>query len=515
MADTLRIRRRLAGGAAGAPSTLRNAELAFNEQDDTLYYGKGDSSGNATSILAIGGPGAFQPKDADLTALAALSGTGIYYRSAADTWSLVTIGTGLSFSGGVLSATGGGSGNVNNVGTPVDNQLGVWTGATTIEGDAKLTWDGATFRMGDATNNGGRFRTLASGNGQFLIDAFGVDTNIVLGFSSKGTSNINFYTGAFARAQVQIIDAATVDKQLQLSGGSGKASIGATGGAPVEITNPDLRGTVVAPTASAASNDQSVATTAFVKTALSGAGVAAYAVRGLGGGTATSTTFQLTFHECILHNSSGVGVLAKNGNFTVNISAAVGANGPDATLADGDLHFYAIWNGTTLAGICSNTAPPTGPALPSGYTHWGYLTTAKRASGVLSTVYVRGNKVFYAVAVAALSNGNSASWASLSVAASVPALATAIMYNANGRCSTGGGGGSISYAIGVSSGNALNSTTVDCSFGGMVNNGTLSGELPNVSQTIWYANPAASGGANFTFNGMYINVVGYAVPNDS
>jgi len=55
VADTLRIRRRLAGGAAGAPSALKNAELAYNEQDDTLYYGKGDSSGNATSIIPVGG----------------------------------------------------------------------------------------------------------------------------------------------------------------------------------------------------------------------------------------------------------------------------------------------------------------------------------------------------------------------------------------------------------------------------------------------------------------------------
>jgi hypothetical protein len=52
-----------------------------------------------------------QPLDADLTALAALSGTNtIYYRSAADTWSAVTIGTNLSFSGGTLSASGGGGG---------------------------------------------------------------------------------------------------------------------------------------------------------------------------------------------------------------------------------------------------------------------------------------------------------------------------------------------------------------------------------------------------------------------
>jgi microcystin-dependent protein len=56
MADTLRIKRRAAGGAAGPPSSLAAAELAYNEQDDTLYYGKGNSAGLATSIVAIGGP---------------------------------------------------------------------------------------------------------------------------------------------------------------------------------------------------------------------------------------------------------------------------------------------------------------------------------------------------------------------------------------------------------------------------------------------------------------------------
>ena len=58
MANIIRIRRRTSG-ATGAPSGLKNAELAFNEVDETLYYGKGDSSGDATSILAIAGPGAF------------------------------------------------------------------------------------------------------------------------------------------------------------------------------------------------------------------------------------------------------------------------------------------------------------------------------------------------------------------------------------------------------------------------------------------------------------------------
>ncbi len=60
MANTVRIKRR-ASGNAGAPTSLANAELAYNEVDDVLYYGKGTggAGGTATSIPAIGGPGAY------------------------------------------------------------------------------------------------------------------------------------------------------------------------------------------------------------------------------------------------------------------------------------------------------------------------------------------------------------------------------------------------------------------------------------------------------------------------
>lgn len=59
MANVLRIKRRASGGA-GAPASLKNAELAFNEVDKVLWYGFGDDgSGNATSIISIAGMGAF------------------------------------------------------------------------------------------------------------------------------------------------------------------------------------------------------------------------------------------------------------------------------------------------------------------------------------------------------------------------------------------------------------------------------------------------------------------------
>jgi hypothetical protein len=61
MANTLRIKRRSSAGAAGAPTSLENAELAFNEADNILYYGTGTggAEGSATSVIAIAGYGAY------------------------------------------------------------------------------------------------------------------------------------------------------------------------------------------------------------------------------------------------------------------------------------------------------------------------------------------------------------------------------------------------------------------------------------------------------------------------
>ncbi len=51
-------------------------------------------------------------------------------------------------------------GNVNNTGTPVDNQLAVWTAASTIEGDSNLTWSGSLLTVGGALTVTGAFTSL-------------------------------------------------------------------------------------------------------------------------------------------------------------------------------------------------------------------------------------------------------------------------------------------------------------------------------------------------------------------
>jgi hypothetical protein len=80
-------------------------------------------------------------------------------------------------------------------------------------------------------------------------------------------------------------------------------------------------------------------------------------------------------------------VRRSTGNIAINIdTAGPAAGGRDQAAAFSNsswVHFYFIWTGGaggaegTLSGIASANAPPTGPTLPTGYTHWCYATTVR------------------------------------------------------------------------------------------------------------------------------------------
>ena len=77
MSNTIRIKKRAASGSAGAPSSLSPSELAFNEADLKLYYGFGDNGStppSASSIITVGGSGAFFNKTDTRTASTVLAG---------------------------------------------------------------------------------------------------------------------------------------------------------------------------------------------------------------------------------------------------------------------------------------------------------------------------------------------------------------------------------------------------------------------------------------------------------
>jgi len=75
----------------------------------------------------------------------------IVYASAADTPAQLTKGTDdyvLTMNGNVPNwEAAAGGGDVSKVGTPVDNEVGVWTGDGTLEGDPELTFDTSTAQL--------------------------------------------------------------------------------------------------------------------------------------------------------------------------------------------------------------------------------------------------------------------------------------------------------------------------------------------------------------------------------
>lgn len=81
MADILRIKRRLTG-SPGAPTSLANAELAYNEVDHILYYGEGTggAGGTATVVVPIGGTGQASNATPVIDGTAAAGSSALYSR---------------------------------------------------------------------------------------------------------------------------------------------------------------------------------------------------------------------------------------------------------------------------------------------------------------------------------------------------------------------------------------------------------------------------------------------------
>ena len=142
MANTIRIKRRASGGSTGAPSSLENAELAYNESDagnGILYYGygTGGAGGSATSIVAIGGDGAF----VNLTGTQTISGNKTF------------TGT-LDFSSATV-ATFETTGNITVGGNLVVNGTTTTVNSTTVTVDDKNLELGSVATPTDTTADGG------------------------------------------------------------------------------------------------------------------------------------------------------------------------------------------------------------------------------------------------------------------------------------------------------------------------------------------------------------------------
>jgi len=105
--------------------------------------------GNGTSISAATSGTDYAP---------ATSGSAILYGNGSGGFSNVTIGSGLSFSTGTLSATGGGSGTVTNVAATVPNFLSVTGSPITTSGTLAISYSGTALPIA----NGGTGQTTAN-----------------------------------------------------------------------------------------------------------------------------------------------------------------------------------------------------------------------------------------------------------------------------------------------------------------------------------------------------------------
>jgi hypothetical protein len=115
----------------GNTSGTNTGDNATNSQYSGLAASKANVAGSLTQFVGNTAWRVFYSDSAgDITELA-LGADGTFLKS-------------NGASSAPTFATPAGSGDVSKVGTPVNNQLGVWTGDGTIEGDAALTFDTTT-----------------------------------------------------------------------------------------------------------------------------------------------------------------------------------------------------------------------------------------------------------------------------------------------------------------------------------------------------------------------------------
>lgn len=233
MANTLRIKRR-AEGAAGSPSSLENAELAFNEVDDTLYYGKGAGGpgGTATSIIPIGGSGAFLSKTLPATISA------IYSFTASPT--VPTVATGDSST--KVASTAFVSAAISAASIPDGNKgdLTVGTGGTVWTINAKAVTNTKLADMPASTLKGN-----ISASAGAPADLTGTQVKSMLALSKADVGLANVDNTSDANKPVSTAQQTALNLKANLA-------------------SPALSGVPTTPTAAAGTNTTQIASTQFV-----------------------------------------------------------------------------------------------------------------------------------------------------------------------------------------------------------------------------------------------------------
>ena len=167
---------------------------------------------------------------------------------------------GGTFTSASLAAGGGGSGDVSVSGTPANNQLAIWTDASTIEGDASLTFDGQNMQITDAgaqiqyqgTHGGGGEGITyedSGGNGRYAFHFPGSDVVVVSNRASDGVVQIRANTssaGSAGERTVAIFEDNKVHFGSDVTQISGSSSSTGSFGTVESATNVRAEGDVIA-----------------------------------------------------------------------------------------------------------------------------------------------------------------------------------------------------------------------------------------------------------------------------
>jgi hypothetical protein len=188
MANTIRIKRRASGGSSGAPTSLENAELAFTEVDDVLYYGKGTggAGGSATSVIAIGGSGAFATLGTNQT----ISGDKTF-----------SVGTTTTFSGSVAlgSSATATTQSANDNSTKVATTAYVESAVSAATVSAEQVQDIVGAQIATNGSHTGISATYQDSDGDGAIDFSLTDTTVTAGSYGSSTSVAGFTVDAKGR----------------------------------------------------------------------------------------------------------------------------------------------------------------------------------------------------------------------------------------------------------------------------------------------------------------------------
>lgn len=118
--------------------------------------------------------------------------------------------------------------------------------------------------------------------------------------------------------------------------------------------------------------------------------------------TTPTTQFDLSADAVTLRNAEGATITIHaptpvTNNISLDNTNANGRDQAGAFNASSWVHFYWVWGPTTgLRSRSSVTAPPTGPTLQTGETHWAYVGAVRlNASSQLLKTYFAGAWAFY------------------------------------------------------------------------------------------------------------------------